>query len=419
MEVPHKPLTMVHMITAAPTYPVGLRLEGRRVVVVGGGQVAQRRIPALLNAGADLRVVAPECSPTIEGWWQAGQITWEARDFTESDLRDAWYVLAATDSAEVNESVLNLAEANRVFCVRCDDATRSTAVTPAVGTHGTISVAVLGETIEDRDPRRSARVRDSIVLALQEGVISTDQADSQAGVTLVGGGPGDPDLITVAGRKALARADVVIADRLAPQQLLGELPAEVELIDVAKLPRGRSAQQSEINRLIVQHALAGKNVVRFKGGDSFVFGRGYEEVQACVRAGVPVAVIPGISSPLAVPAMAGIPITHRGVTHEFTVVSGHLPPHHPDSLINWSALAMMQGTLVLMMAVDNAPAISKELVSSGRSGATPTAVICDGSLKSQRRILTTLAELPTALVTNAVRPPAIIIIGDVVGIIDG
>ncbi len=156
-------------------------------------------------------------------------------------------------------------------------------------------------------------------------------------MVLVGGGPGDPELMSVAGRKALMEADVVVADRLAPRELLGELPADVELIDVAKLPRGRSAQQEEINRVIVERALAGQRVVRFKGGDNFVFGRGYEEVLACREAGVPVTVIPGLTSPIAVPAVAGIPVTHRGVAHDFTVVSGHLPPGDPESLVNWKA----------------------------------------------------------------------------------
>ena len=157
-------------------------------------------------------------------------------------------------------------------------------------------------------------------------------------MTLVGGGPGDPDLISIAGRKALMEADVVVADRLAPRELLGELPPDVELIDVAKLPRGRSAQQAEINRLIVDRALAGKRVARFKGGDNFVFGRGFEEVIACREAGVPVTVIPGLTSPVAVPAVAGIPVTHRGVAHEFTVISGHLPPGDPESLTDWDAV---------------------------------------------------------------------------------
>ena len=331
----------------------------------------------------------------------------------DADLDGAWYVIAATDDREVNEQVSVGAEARRIFCVRADDATRATAWTPAVGRHAGVTVAVLG----NREPRRSAAVRDEIVEGLREGRITArHQRDHTAGVTLVGGGPGDPELIAVAGRKALMEADVVVADRLAPRELLGELPADVELIDVAKLPRGRSAQQDEINRLIVEHALAGKRVVRFKGGDSFVFGRGYEEVLACREAGVPVTVVPGLSSPIAVPGLAGIPVTHRGVAHDFTVVSGHLPPGHPDSLTEWDAVARLRGTLVLMMAVENAVAIADVLLAGGRRSDTPVAVICQGSMPGERTVLSTLAGLPADLASGSIAPPAIIVVGDVVAV---
>jgi len=303
-----------------PTYPVGLRLAGRRVVVVGGGHVAQRRVPQLIAAGAEVHVVAPEVTPAIEGLAGAGEVTWHARAFAAADLDGAWYAMAATDSPAANEQVSAAAEERRIFCVRSDDGTKATAWTPATGRHDGVTVAVLS----NRDPRRSARIRDEVVEEMREGRFAAPRADRTAEVVLVGGGPGDPELISVAGRKALMEADVVVADRLAPRELLGDLPADVELIDVAKLPRGRSARQEEINRVIVARALEGKRVARFKGGDNFVFGRGYEEVLACREAGVPVRVIPGLSSSIAVPAVAGIPVTHRGITHEFTVVSGHL-----------------------------------------------------------------------------------------------
>ena len=190
----------------------------------------------------------------------------------------------------------------------------------------------------------------------------------------------------------------MVADRLAPRELLGELPPDVELIDVAKLPRGRSAQQEEINRVIVERALAGKRVVRFKGGDNFVFGRGYEEVLACREAGVPVTVIPGLTSPIAVPAVAGIPVTHRGVAHEFTVISGHLPPGHPDSLVDWEARRR--------------PARHPGADDGGRERrrdrrrpwspaaappATPVAVVCDGTMPGERTVLSTLGDLAADL----------------------
>ena len=185
---------------------------------------------------------------------------------------------------------------------------------------------------------------------------------------------------------------------------------------MAKLPRGRSALQEEINRVIVDRALAGKRVVRFKGGDNFVFGRGYEEVLACREAGVPVTVIPGLSSPIAVPGVAGIPVTHRGVAHDFTVVSGHLPPGHPDSMVAWESMAGLTGTLVLMMAVENAPAIAEVLVAGGRSASTPVAVVCDGTMPGERTVLTRLGDLGADLAAHDVRPPAIIVVGDVVAV---
>ncbi len=396
-----------------PPYPSGLRLSGRRVLVVGGGQVAQRRIPGLLAAGAQVVVVSPQVTPAIEGQVLAGEVTWVARGFGDGDLHDAWYVIAATNDASVNEHVTKVAEAHRIFCVRADDATTATAWTPAVGRYDGLTLAVLGR----REPRRTAAVRDAIVTGLHEGTIAaSERRPSVPGVTLVGGGPGDPELISVAGRRALMEADVVVADRLAPRELLGDLPATTELVDVAKLPRGRSARQEEINRLIVDRALGGQRVARFKGGDSFVFGRGFEEVEACRTAGVPVRVIPGLSSPLAVPAVAGIPVTHRGVAHDFTVVSGHIPPGHHDSLVDWDAVGRLRGTLVLMMAVENAPHIATALQAAGRAPETPVAVVCDGSMPGERTVLSTLSELGADLGRHVVRPPAIIVVGDVVAV---
>ncbi len=297
--------------------------------------------------------------------------------------------------------------------MRADDALGGSAWTPAVGHHGSVTVGVLG----NREPRKSAALRDDIVTALRDGhLTATDAHDRSPGVVLVGGGPGEPDFVTVAARHALASADVVVADRLAPRELLDELGAHVELIDVAKLPRGRSASQDAINEVIVARARAGKRVVRFKGGDSFVFGRGFEELLACAAADVPVTVVPGLTSALSVPARVGIPVTHRGVAHEFTVISGHLPPGHPDSLVAWDAVARMRGTVVLLMAVDNAPAIADALVGGGRPADTPVAVIVDGTMPTERTVLTRLGSLADDLVANDVRPPAIIVIGDVVAV---
>ena len=396
-----------------PPYPAGLRLAGRKVVVVGGGHVAQRRVPALLAVGAVVEVVSPVVTPAIEGLVGSGEVTWHARGFVADDLDEAWYVIAATDVPRVNAEVTTAAEERRIFCVRSDDATQASAWTPAVGRHAGVTVAVLG----NRQPQRSAAVRDEIVSALRDGVIDADaHRDRTPGVVLVGGGPGDPELVTVAARRVLGEADVVVADRLAPRELLGELSPEVELIDVAKLPRGRSASQEEINRVIVDRARAGKRVVRFKGGDPYVFGRGFEEAIACAEAGVSCTVVPGVTSAISVPAAAGIPVTHRGVAHEFTVVSGHVPPEDPTSLVDWDALSRMRGTVVLLMAVRNLPAIADRLVAGGRAPTTPVAVVAEGTMPGERTVWSTLAEVAVEIEREGVRPPAIVVVGEVVAV---
>jgi uroporphyrin-III C-methyltransferase/precorrin-2 dehydrogenase/sirohydrochlorin ferrochelatase len=349
----------------------------------------------------------------VEGFASSGEITWLPRGFEVSDLDEAWYVIAATDDPAVNERIGAAAHDRRIFCVRSDDAPKATAWTPAVGRHAGVTVAVLS----NREPRRSAAVRDAMVAGLRDGAIAAPHDhDRPPGVVLVGGGPGDPDLVTVAARRALSEADVVVADRLAPRALLDELSPDVELIDVAKLPRGRSAAQEEINRVIVDRALAGKRVVRFKGGDSFVFGRGYEEAMACAEAGVPCRVVPGLTSAISVPGSVGIPVTHRGVAHEFTVVSGHLPPGHPGSLVEWDAVARMRGTVVLLMAVQNLPHIAKALMAGGRDASTPLAIVSEGTMPGERVVLSSLGTVADDVVREDVRPPAIVVVGEVVAV---
>jgi len=234
-------------------------------------------------------------------------------------------------------------------------------------------------------------------------------------VALVGAGPGDPDLITVKGLRLLGQANVVVADRLVPKPLLASLAADVELVDASKIPYGPAMAQDEINRVLLDRAQAGKRVVRLKGGDSFVFGRGGEEVNACVAAGVPVQVVPGVTSAIAVPELAGIPVTHRGVAHGFTVVSGHLPPAHPDSLINWSALADQHGTLVILMGLKNLSKIAAALLENGRAADTPVAVIREGSTSQEFVLRGRLASIAQDVAEANIQPPAVVVLGAVVG----
>jgi uroporphyrin-III C-methyltransferase / precorrin-2 dehydrogenase / sirohydrochlorin ferrochelatase len=396
-------------------YPVGLRLLDRHVVVVGGGQVAHRRVAGLLEARARVTVVSPDVTPALEALVGPGEVTWVPRRYESGDLDGAWYAVAATDDPAVNAAVADEAERSRVFCARADDRSASSVWTPAVGRQGDLVVGVHG----GGDPQRAVGVRDAVLRGLTDGSIRDHAGREVPGgrpgsVVLVGGGPGDPGLITVRGQQAVSQADVVLADHLAPQSLLASLPAEVEVIDASKLPRGRYMAQEQINALLVEHARAGRRVVRLKGGDPFVFGRGMEELEACVAAGVPVEVVPGVTSAIGVPGLAGIPVTHRGLTHEFVVVSGHVPPGHPQSLVDWSALGRLRGTIVVLMGVDTAPAIAAALVQHGRAPETPVAVVADGSTPTQRTVRTTLAGLAQTLADEGIRPPAVWVVGEVV-----
>jgi uroporphyrin-III C-methyltransferase len=398
-------------------YPIGLRLLDRHVVVVGGGQVAHRRVAGLLDARARVTVVSPVVTPALEALVAPGSLTWIRRRYETGDLDGAWYAVAATDDPSVNAAVAGDAERARIFCARADDRAASSVWTPAVGRQGDLVVGVHG----GGDPQRAIGVRDAVVAGLTDGSIADRAGRAPGGgrrgsVVLVGGGPGDPELITVRGQRAVAQADVVVADHLAPLSLLSSLPTDVEVVDASKLPRGRSMAQEQINALLVEQARAGKRVVRLKGGDPFVFGRGMEEFEACVAAGIPVEVVPGVTSAVGVPGLAGIPVTHRGMTHEFVVVSGHLPPGHPQSLVDWAAIGRLRGTVVVLMGVDTAPAIAAALVEHGRAPETPVAVIADGAMPTQRTVRTTLAGLARTMTDEDIRPPAVWVVGDVVGL---
>ena len=399
-------------------YLIGLRLAGKKVVVIGGGTVAQRRVPVLLTHGAQVHVVTRAATPAVEAL--AGQtpgITLSLRDYRNGDLADAWFALAATNDPEVNAAVVGEAERRRIFCVRADAGREGTAVTPASFDYEGLLVGVLAS----GEHRRSAAVRSAIREAFQQGRIAPDIVAATAsdvvpgGVALVGGGPGDPELITVRGRRLLAHADVVVADRLAPTELLAELPPHVEVIDAAKIPYGRAMAQDAINAVLIDRARAGQFVVRLKGGDPFVFARGFEDVLALTEAGIPVTVVPGITSAIAVPALAGIPVTHRAVNHEFVVVSGHLAPGDPESLVNWDALAKLSGTLVLLMAVERIELFAAALREGGRPADTPVLVVQHGTTPAERIVRATLADVPERIRADGIRPPAIIVIGTVAG----
>lgn len=394
-------------MTAHP-YPLGVHLAGRAVVVVGGGAVAARRASGLVEAGALVTVIAPEAGAELRSLLRAGAVSWREREYVSGDLAGAWLVHTATGVAEVDALVSADAAALRIWCVDASDQRRATAWVPAVARRGDVTVSVSA----GGDPRRAMALRDAIATRLAAGKFPLRRkrrALSEVGtVHLVGGGPGDPDLITVRGRLLLAEADVVIADRLGPRDLLRELGDDVLIIDVGKLPGHHPVPQDEINALLVEHARAGKRVVRLKGGDPFVLGRGGEEADFCRLHGVPVEVVPGITSAIAVPAAAGIPVTHRGVAQGFTVVTGH------------EQIAAIPGgrdhTVVLLMGVSTLAGSAAELAAGPRGLDCPVAIIENGTCENERVTVGTLGTIAALADARGVRSPAVIVVGDVVAL---
>lgn len=348
-----------------------LPVSGRHVLVVGGGTAALAQVASLRDGGAAVTVVAERSVPSLEDLAERGLVTWHARAYDRADVAGHDLVVPASGDPLLDARVVGDAADAGTWCT--------------VPVSGASPRPAGGETVGSSPDRGR--------------------------VVLVGGGPGDPGLITVAGLEAVRSADVVVTDRLAPLGVLDGLDAEV--VDVGKIPRGRSTPQEEINRVLVAHAAAGKRVVRLKGGDPFVFGRGGEEVEACVAAGIPVEVVPGVTSAIAGPALAGIPVTHRGLSQGFTVVSGHVPPGDPRSTLDWAALARSGTNLVLLMAVATLPAITQALLAAGLDPTTPAATIADATLPTQRSVHADVATIAARVAAEGIVAPAITVVGDV------
>lgn len=391
-------------------YPTALRLLGRPVLVVGGGPVAERRAKGLLDAGAKVTVVAPVATENLRGLAASGLLTWEPREYRTSDLDGVWFVQTATGTAAVDTQVSADAEAQRLWCVNASDHEASAAWTPAVAVVDDVKIAINA----GGDPRRAMALRNAVATALETGDLplrrhrKPDAAGkAPAGsVALVGGGPGDSGLITVRGRRLLGQADVVVADRLGPRELLKELAPDVRVIEVGKTPGHHPVPQLEINRILVDEALQGNRVVRLKGGDPYVLGRGGEEAEFCRQNGVEVEVVSGVTSAISVPAAAGIPVTHRGLAKGFSVVTGHEElsevPARPDH------------TVVLLMGVAQLRDSAAALAGSGLPLDTPVGIVENGYLPDQRVTIGTLGTIADQAEAVGVANPAVIVIGDVV-----
>lgn len=385
-----------------------LDLVGRRVLLVGGGPLVARRAKELLVAKANILVVAPQICQALLDLVQSGHVEWEEREYSSGDTEGAWLVQTATGLSEIDSVVAREAKASRIWCVVASDGALSSAWTSAVarGSDGVV-VAVSG----GHDPGRAQAIRDAIAEGIESGQLPIrptriNSRPAMGSVHLVGGGPGDSGLLTLRGRRLLSLADVVVVDRLAPREVLVELSEEVEIVDCAKFPGNHLMSQEEINAILIGRARQGLRVVRLKGGDPFILGRGGEEALACQENGIPFEVVPGVTSATSVPAAAGIPLTHRGIAAAFTVLSGHeaLHPSVKDS----------EQTHVVLMGVDKIGQIVTAFINSGWLASTPVAIIERGWTSQQRTTIGTLSDIVEKAIEFNVLSPAVIVIGKVV-----
>jgi uroporphyrin-III C-methyltransferase/precorrin-2 dehydrogenase/sirohydrochlorin ferrochelatase len=393
-----------------PALPVVLDLTGRLVVAVGGGPVSARRVRAFLDEGAVVRVISPWLCEDLRELALAGRVDWLERDYAgPGDLEGAWFAHTATGEPSVDREVAADAEALRVWCVDATDAAGTTASVAARADVTTPDGRVTVAAYAAGDPGLAVTVRDGVERALVSGTLDlrrTRTHGRRGWVALVGGGPGIDGLLTARGHELLASADVVVVDRLAPRAVVDRLPASVRVIDVGKTPGHHPVPQSRINDLLVEEAQRGLGVVRLKGGDPYVLGRGGEERDACEAHGIRVEVVPGVTSAVSVPAAAGIPVTHRGVARGFTVVTGHedIPvlPTGGDH------------TLVLLMGVTQLARTTELLALHGRSADCPVAVVERGFAPDQRTTVGTVATIAELARDRGVRAPAVVVVGDVV-----
>lgn len=450
---------------AAPKlFPLFADLRGRRVLVVGGGAVARRKVEALLDAGADVVVGAPALEPALAAWNTQARIEFIEGPFAAHWLNDAWLVIAATDDATINRAVAEAADARCIFANAVDDAELSRFHVPARVERGPLQIAISSgggapmlarlvreeletrfdesigalaelltrhrERIRTRWPDIGARrhgfakllsgplqglLRKRQHLAAErafDAALREHEADSTMGsVALVGAGPGDPGLLTLRALRVLNEADVVLHDRLVSDDILQLARRDADRISVGKLAGDGGHSQAGINALLIELAQTGKRVVRLKGGDPFVFGRGGEELQALRTHGIEYEVVPGITAAVACGAYAGIPLTHREHAQSLRIVTAH-GKEDLDTL-DWTSLARDRQTLAFYMGVAGLEHIRERLTSHGLAATTPFALVENGSRPEQRVVAGSLADLPALARLHEVRAPALLVVGEV------
>ncbi|MBP6117231.1 MAG: uroporphyrinogen-III C-methyltransferase [Neisseriaceae bacterium] len=444
-------------------FPIFTDLAHKPVLVVGGGTVAERKVAALLKSEALVQLVAPKLNQGIQAWLDAGQVSWLAASFSPEQIDGVWLVIAATDDQALNQQVFLAAEARHRWVNVVDDQALCGFITPAVIDRGPIQIAISSggaapvlarqwrERIEAILPQHIGRMASLAAAwrtrvkvritefnerryfwerlfsgpfeqAVRQG--QDDQAEallaaqldghepSGGEVILVGAGPGDAGLLTLKGLQAIQNADVVLYDALVGPDVLNLIRRDADKVAVGKRAGGHQVAQEETNQLLLDYALAGKKVVRLKGGDPFVFGRGGEELEALAQAGIPFEVVPGITAALGATAYAGIPLTHRDHAQTALFITGHCRPDGHE--LDWSTLARGRQTLVVYMGTIKAADISAALIQHGRGPDTPVAIISQGTLPTQSVRSGVLAELAT--LAQDAPTPALIVIGEVVAL---
>ncbi len=450
------------------SFPIFLKLHDKHCLVVGGGEVAARKTQQLLTSGTKVSVVAPEIESSLNQLKESGQIQHLEQKYDEKCLQDVDLVIAATNDTELNKLISEQATSRKLFINVVDNPDLCTFIVPSVIDRSPVIVAIstggaspvlarlLRARLETLIPSSYgklaalvARFRDKVkqqfpeikqrrrfweqilqgsvaellyagqdknALGLLEKQLEQDSPiiDSTGEVYLVGGGPGDPDLLTFRALRLMQQADVVLYDRLVAPAIVDLVRKDAERIYVGKERDRHALPQEEINQLLVDLANQGKRVLRLKGGDPFIFGRGGEEIDLLSESNIPFQIVPGITSASGCASYAGIPLTHRDYAQSCVFITGHLKDGTTN--LNWPALAQPQQTLAVYMGTHGLDILSRELIKHGLAGTTPAAIVQQGTTREQRVFITTLKELPTIPEKHEVKPPSMIIIGGVVSL---
>ena len=450
--------------------PIFLKLRNTPALVVGGGSVAERKIDLLLRAGAKVTVVAPKIGSKVAALLDQKKLQWIESDFESAHLNQALIAIAATDNVDVNKAVSDAARQQNLPVNVVDQPDLCTFTVPsivdrspviiAIGTGGASPVLarMLKARLETLIPAAYGRLagiarefREQVKAALgsvdsrrgfwesvfqgrvaelvfagkehqareelKAMIQATDDAEFEKGeVYLVGAGPGDPDLLTFRALRLMQRADVVLYDRLVAPAIVDLVRRDADRIFVGKEKSNHVVPQPEINELLLSLAQQGKRVLRLKGGDPFIFGRGGEEIEDLVRHNIPFQVIPGITAAAGCASYAGIPLTHRDHAQSCLFVTGHLKDGSVD--LNWDALCQPGQTVVVYMGLTGLESICREMIRHGLSNNTPAALIQQGTTLNQRVIAATLGSLPDAVTAAKVRAPTLLIVGSVVTLHD-